>query len=112
MHPCSDTASDVTLSSKGTLTYIVRGQADSDSSWHLTADVRNPSGREARFDGGITAVIHLLCNSKSADVPLHDSTYTSMPGGGGGVILQADIASIDAGPGTCTLYGTIHYSTV
>ena len=107
-----DAGSQGPTSSKGTLTYIVRGQADSDSSWHLTADIRNPSGREARFDGGITAVIHLLCNSKAADVPLHDSTYTSMPGGGGGVILQADMNPVDAGPGTCTLYGTIHYSTV
>jgi hypothetical protein len=31
---------------------------------------------------------------------------------GGGVILQADVQPIDTGSGTCTLYGTIHYSTV
>lgn len=105
-----DAGSQGPTSSKGSLTYIVRGQADSDASWHLTADIRNNTGREVRFDGGIDAVIHLLCNSKSSDQQLHNPTVTSMPAGGG-VILQADINPVDTGPGTCTLYGTIHYST-
>ena len=106
-----DSGSQGPTSSKGALAYIVKGQAETDSSWHLTTDVRNNSGREVRFDGGIDAVVHLLCNGKSSDQHLANPGVTTMPAGGG-VILQADIASVDTGPGSCTLYGTIHYSTV
>jgi hypothetical protein len=106
-----DAGSQGPTSSKGSLAYIVKGQAESDSSWHLTTDVRNNSGREVRFDGGIDAVVHLLCNGKSSEQHLANPGVTTMPAGGG-VILQADISAVDAGPSTCTLYGTIHYSTV
>ena len=106
-----DSGSQGPTSSKGALAYIVKGQAETDSSWHLTTDVRNNSGREVRFDGGIDAVVHLLCNGKSSDQHLANPGVTTMPAGGG-VILQADISSVDTGPGSCTLYGTIHYSTV
>jgi hypothetical protein len=97
-------------SSKGALAFIVKGQAET-SSWHLTTDVRNNSGRDVRFDGGIDTVVHLLCNGKSSDQHLANPNVTTMPAGGG-VILQADITPIDSGSGTCTLYGTVRYSTV
>lgn len=105
-----DAGSQGPTSSKGALVYIVKGQADSDSSWHLTTDVRNNSGREVRFDGGIDTVVHLVCNGKSSEQHLHNPGVTTMPAGGG-VILQADVSASDTGPGTCTLYGTVHYST-
>jgi urease alpha subunit len=63
-----------------------------------------------RFDGGIDTVVHLVCNGKSSEQHLHNPGVTTMPAGGG-VILQADVSASDTGPGTCTLYGTVHYST-
>jgi hypothetical protein len=99
-------------SSKGPLAYIVKGEVEG-GNWHLTTDVRNNSGREVRFDGGIDTVVHLLCDGKSSDQHLANPGVTTMPAGGG-VILQADMQPLDTGrpSGNCTLYGTIHYSTV
>lgn len=118
-YPPPGTSSQGPTSSKGALAYIVKGEADaSTNTWHLTTDVRNNSGREVRFEGGIDTVVHLLCNGKSGDQHLANPGVTTMPAGGG-VILQADVTPIDKPdnpppPGTlsCTLFGTIHYSTV
>ena len=97
-------------SSKGGMSYIVKGQAESDG-WHLTAEIHNNTGHEARFDGGVDALLHLLCNGHAGDVPLQNPSVTSMPAGGG-VILEGVVSPIDSGPGTCTVYGTLHYTTV
>jgi hypothetical protein len=106
-----DGGTEGSRSSKGALAYVVSGQADSDTAWHVGATITNNSGREVRFDGGIDAVIHLSCGGgTTSEQHLHDGGVTTMPAGGG-VVLRLDIARIDTGPGTCSLYGTIHYVT-
>jgi hypothetical protein len=91
--------------------YIVRGSATSDSQWTLTAEIVNNSGRDARFDGGIDAVLQLNCNGNPGTYHLHNPEITTMQAGAG-VRLGVDIARLDVGPGTCSLFGTVKYATV
>lgn len=106
-----DAGSQPTRSSTAPIGLSVGGYADpSDANtWHLAAEVANNTTHDAHFASGIDVVEHLICNGVPADEHLHDPAVVTIPAGGG-VVLHLDLGRIDAGPGTCTITGSVHYS--